>query len=88
MPTPEKANSLMFVLATITAPAAFRFATARASAWAGAASAATAEPARVGSPRTAKRSLMVIGTPARGGRSAPAARIRSTWRAVSSAVSR
>jgi hypothetical protein len=47
-----KANSTMLVRPTITAPAARRRATAGASAFAGAASASSFEPARVGSPAT------------------------------------
>ena len=74
MPTPEKANSVMLVLATITAPAARSRRTTGASALAGGASAKMREPARVGSPATSNRSLMVTIAPSRGPSEMPALR--------------
>jgi hypothetical protein len=67
VPTPEKANSLMLVLATITAPAARRRRTAGASALAtNFSSASTREPARVASPATSNRSLILTIVPSSG----------------------
>jgi hypothetical protein len=66
-PTAEKANSVMLVLATMIAPAARSRRTIGASASAGdASSASTREPARVFSPLTSNRSLMVTMAPSKG----------------------
>ena len=66
-PMPEKANSVMLVLATITAPAARSRCTTAASAAAGTASSARFfEPARVGSPATSNKSLMLTMMPSSG----------------------
>jgi hypothetical protein len=77
----------MLVLATITAPAARSRRTAGASAVAGGASASTFDPARVGSPATSNRSLMVMMAPSSGPRlvplraraSAASAAARAAW---------
>ena len=67
VPMPWKANSLMLVLATITAPARRSRCTATASATAGLPSSARMrEPARVTSPATSNRSLMVTMAPSSG----------------------
>jgi hypothetical protein len=66
MRTPEKANSVMLVLPTMTAPAALRRATIGASAVAAGRSASAVEPARVTSPATSNKSLIDTGSPASG----------------------
>jgi hypothetical protein len=66
VPTPENANSLMFVRPSRAAPAARSRATAGQSCNAGAASASTAEPAAVTWARTSKRSLTDTGKPIKG----------------------
>ena len=72
-PTPEKANSLMLVLATITAPAARRrFTTGASAAATKPSSASTREPARVTSPATSYRSLMLTIAPSSGPSGLPA----------------
>jgi hypothetical protein len=76
-PTPEKANSLMLVLPTITAPAARRRATTGASCWAGGASSSAVEPASVVSPATLHRFLIDTGRPASGEGTMPALRSAS-----------
>jgi hypothetical protein len=66
-PIAPSANSVMLVLATITAPAARSRRTTGASAAAGfASSARILEPARVGSPATSNRSLMLTIVPSSG----------------------
>ena len=73
-PMPENANSVMLVLATITAPAARSRCTTGASAAAGLPSSArTFEPARVTSPATSNRSLIVTIIPSTGPSEAPRA---------------
>src|SRR5258705_708830 len=69
---PVKANSAIFVLATITLPAARSRRTTVASAKAGGASARILEPARVGSPATSNKSLMLTMMPSRGPSEMPA----------------
>ena len=88
VPTPEKANSLMLVLATITAPAARRRRTTGASAVAGLPSSARMrEPARVTSPATSNRSLMLTMAPSSGPSARPAAIRASAASAAARALS-
>ena len=76
-PSPENANSVMFVLPTMIAPAERSRATASASRAAGAAPRSTTEPARVGSPATSKRSFTETGMPQSGSGAAPRRRTAS-----------
>ena len=85
---PEKANSVMLVLATITAPAARSRRTIAASAAAGAASSARIfEPARVGSPATSNKSLMLTIAPSSGPSEMPSAARASAASAAARAAS-
>ena len=87
-PMPEKANSVMLVLAIITAPAARSRCTTVASAFAGAASSARIfEPARVGSPATSNKSLMLTMVPSNGPSEAPRAARASAASAAARAAS-
>ena len=73
-PIPPRANSVMLVLATMTAPAARSRRTTGASAAAGLASSARIlEPARVGSPATSNKSLMLTIAPSSGPSDTPSA---------------
>src|SRR5882757_1443587 len=85
---PEKANSLMLVLPTITAPAARSRATTGASSLAGGASSSALEPASVVSPRTLQRFLTDTGIPASSEGTMPAKRSASLASAAASAASR
>ena len=83
-PTPENANSVMLVLATITAPAAQRRLTTTASARAGLPSSSSSfDPARVTSPATSNKSLMVTIAPSSGPSATP---VRARLSAASAAA--
>jgi hypothetical protein len=81
------ANSGMFVLATTTAPAARRRRTTGASAEAGLALARMIEPARVGSPTTSNKSLMLTILPSSGPSEIPLRARASAASAAARAVS-
>ena len=87
MPTPEKANSDMFVRPISAAPARRKRATAGQSAAAGGFVASTVEPAAVTSPRTSNRSFTLIARPASVATGAPASCRASIARATSAAAS-
>ena len=83
-----KANSVMLVLATMTAPPARRRRTTeRRPSAGGASSARIFEPARVGSPATSNRSLMLTMVPSSGPRETPCAARASAASAAARAVS-
>ena len=87
-PIAPKANSVMLVLATTTAPPARSRRTTGASAFAGGASSARIfEPARVGSPATSNRSLMLTMVPSSGPRETPCTARASAASAAARAVS-
>ena len=86
VPTPENANSTMWVRPIMAPPAAFRRATAGLSDCAGAEPARTCDPARVGCPATSNRSLTENGSPASRDIGA-GAWLASAWRATSRASS-
>src|SRR5471032_970798 len=75
----------MFVLPTITAPAARNRATTGASVLAGGASSSALEPDKVVSPATSHRFLIDTGNPASGEDTRPALRCRSLASAAASA---
>jgi hypothetical protein len=88
-PTPEKANSVMLVLATITAPPARKACTTGASRAAGLPScASTLEPARVTSPATSNKSLIDTIAPSSGPSEMPARARASAASAAARAASR
>lgn len=86
-PVGPYANSWVCSFATTTAPAARRAATTALSASAGAASASTVEPQRVGRPCTSMMSLTPIATPCSGPRHEPCASSSVSSRAADSAAS-
>src|SRR3990167_344502 len=99
VPTPEKANSTMFVRPMKDAPAARSRATAGLSQGAGGASASTTEPAGVGWPCMSNRSLTETARPASGKCATPGlaalaqassnkARVKTRAQAVERAVAR
>ncbi len=87
-PTPENANSDMWVRPTKAAPAARRRATAGQSTRAGGAPRRIVEPAAVTSPATSNRSLSETARPASGPGSRPAATAWSAAAAAARAASR
>jgi hypothetical protein len=84
MPIAEKANSVMLFLATMTAPAALSLRRIGASSVAGGKPALIFEPARVGSPLTSNRSLIVTMRPS----SAPSSRPKRLRPSAASAAPR
>jgi len=86
MPTPENANSDMFVRPISAAPARRSRATAVQSAAAGATSASAFAAAVLRWPCTSNRSFTLTASPANGGSGPPAARSASTPRAAARAT--
>ena len=86
-PSPENANSVIFVRPIMTPPAARKRSTTTASCAAAGASASTIDPAVVGSPRISKRSLTETGMPPSQPVQIPARRLRSIASASARAAS-